>query len=78
MIWLGKGEGAHSKCSSDDEARRIYGRIGKAKRSDHTISAAFGRAEVDEQDLIFVVVDYSSQFGSTPNQVGRRELAFKD
>ncbi len=60
-----------SKCSSNDKARRVDRRVRLTERRDHAVAATFGGAQMDEQHLVFVVVDDARQFGPASNQVSR-------
>jgi hypothetical protein len=60
-----------------DKTRRIDVRIRQPKRCDHPIAASFGRPEMDEQNLIFVVFDDAGEFRAAPNKVARSELALE-
>ena len=62
----------------DDDARRVDRGVGLAQRADHPFAAAFGGAEVDEQHLVFVVLDDLTECVSALGQIDRRELALED
>jgi hypothetical protein len=62
---------------SNDKARRIDIRIRQAERGDDAIAASFGRAEMDEQNLVFVVIDDAVKFRATPDKVAGSELALE-
>ena len=54
----------------DDEAGRVEVGVGLAERGNDAVAAAFGGAEVDEEDLILVVMDDAGEFGSAADEVG--------
>ena len=78
-FWFGVGEwqGAHEKFVSNDKTRRVDGCIRQTERRYDAVAAPFGGSEMDEQNLIFVVVDDAGKFGAAPNQVARGELALE-
>ncbi len=63
---------------SDHDAGRIEVGVGLAESGDNAVAAAFGGAEVDEEDLVFVVVDDGGEFGAEADEVSRGELALED
>ena len=62
---------------SHDETRRIYVGIRQAQRRNHPIAAPFRRPQMDEQHLVFVMVDNARQFRPAPDQIALRELALE-
>lgn len=73
-----EGHGGSFRGVSGDEAGGIDGRIRAAEGGDDAVAAAFGGAEVDEEDLVEVVVDGFGEFGAEAGEVGGGELAFED
>jgi hypothetical protein len=63
---------------SYDETGCVQGDVGLTERGDDAVAAAFGGAEVDEEDLIVVVVDDFGEFGAAADEVGGREMALED
>jgi len=63
---------------SNHNTRRIDVDVGLAEGGDDSIAAAFGGAEVDEEDLVFVVIDQIAQRVATFRQVDGVELALED
>jgi len=63
---------------SDDHAGGVDVGVGFAEGGNDAIAAAFGRAEVDEQDLVFFVMDDFGETGAEPDEIGSAELTFKD
>lgn len=61
-----------------DDARGADRRVGLAEGGDHALAAAFGRAEVDEEDLIFVVLDDLAERMPALGEIDRGELALED
>jgi hypothetical protein len=43
--------------TSNYEARRVDGSVRQTERGDDSVAASFGGAEMDEENLIFVMVD---------------------
>jgi hypothetical protein len=73
--------GKHSGSSGltvDDDARGVDGRVRFAGRCYYTIAAALDRTQINEQDLIVAMVDYFAEGVAAADEIGRRELAFKD
>jgi hypothetical protein len=60
-----------------DKTGRIDIRIRQTERGDDAIAASFGWAEMDEQDLVFVVIDDAGKFRAAPDKVACRELALE-
>ena len=74
---------SHSHCERKqtrlhDNAGRADRRIGLPERGNHAFAAALGRAEVDEQHLVFVVLDDLRERVAATSQVNRGELALED
>lgn len=64
--------------ASDNDARRVEGRIGFSDRGDDAVTPAFGWTEVDEKDLILLMVDDAGQGGTAAGKVGRGKLALEN
>jgi molybdopterin-binding protein len=62
----------------DDDAGAVHRGISLAERGDHAVTASLGRAEVNEQHLVFPVVDDLRQEVPAARQVRCRELALED
>ncbi len=62
----------------DDQAGRGHGGVGLANGFDQVFAAGGGWAQVDDQDLVFFVVNDLGQFRFAAEQVGLGELALKD
>jgi hypothetical protein len=62
---------------SNDKTGCIDIRIRQTERRDNAIAASFGRAKMDKQNLVFVVINNAVKFRAAPDQVARRELAFE-
>ena len=71
-------EGAHGVWPLDDEAGRVDRSIGDAESGDDAVAASFGGSEVDEEDLVFIVIDDAGEFGAAADDVAGGELAFED
>lgn len=63
---------------SDDEAGGVEVGVGLAEGGDDAVATAFGGAEMDEENLVFVVVDEVGEEGAATDEVGGGELAFED
>jgi hypothetical protein len=63
---------------SDDQAGGVDVGIGFAERRNDAIAAAFGRTEVNEQDLVFSVMDRLGELGAQADEILSGEQAFKD
>ncbi len=63
---------------SGDDTGGVERGVGEAEGGDDAVAAAFGGAEVDEEDLVFVVMDDAGEFGAAANEVAGGELAFED
>jgi hypothetical protein len=63
---------------SDDKTGRVDVGVGEAERGDDAVATPFGRPEVDEQDLVFVVVDDGGQLGAAADEVAGGELALEN
>jgi hypothetical protein len=63
---------------SGDETRGVDGGVREAKGCYDPVATAFGGAEMDEEDLVFRVLDDASKFDAAADEVSGSELAFKD
>lgn len=59
-------------------ARLVDGGVGQAEGRDDAVAAAGGGAEVDEEDLVFVVLDDFAENVPALGEVDGRELALED
>ena len=81
---LGDGEGGHFGFErlcvgwSDDETGGVEVGVGLAEGGDDAVATAFGGAEMDEENLVFVVLDEVGEEGAAADEVGGGELAFED
>ncbi len=62
----------------DDEASGVKVGVGLAESGDDAVATAVGGAEVDEEDLVFVVIDELGEQGAAADEVRGGELAFED
>jgi hypothetical protein len=63
---------------SDYDTRRVEICIRFAEGCDDAITASFGRAEINEEDLILIVVNDGAEVDFQPDEVGCGELALED
>jgi hypothetical protein len=63
---------------SDDDARRIESGIWLTEGRNHTFAASFGRAKIDEQHLVFIVLDDFAKRVAASGEIDRRELTLED
>ena len=64
--------------ASNHKTGGIQLHIRQAQRRNHPVAASFGRAQADEQHLIFVVLDYITQSPLHFNLFRRVQVAFKN
>jgi len=64
--------------NSHHNARRIQRAIGEAQGSDQAVAPAFGRTQIDEQNLVFIVLDDLPEHIPAAGEIGGRQLAFED
>ena len=62
----------------DDEARGIDIGIRQAQRGDDAFAASCGRPQVDEEHLVFVMLDQIAEGVAAAGQIDRRELTLED
>ena len=62
----------------DDNEWRIDIDVRFAEGGDDAVTASLGRTEIDEQDLVFVVIDDRGKLLPETDEVERRELTLKD
>ena len=80
-VWEGLGGHGGSflvRLGSDDVTGGVDGGVGAAEGGDDAVAAAFGGAEVDEEDLVLGVVDDLGEFAFEAGEVGAGELALED
>jgi hypothetical protein len=65
------------KVSSNNKTRCVYIRVRQTERRDNAITAPFGWPEMDEQNLIFVVIDDAGKFRTAPDKIAGSELALE-
>ena len=70
--------GSHCGASQTHDARRVDGRVRFSQSRDHPVAASLRRTEIDEQHLVFSMVDDLCQLPSAPRQVAARQLALED
>jgi hypothetical protein len=63
--------------SSYDKAGCIHRYVRLPERSDNPVAPTFGWAQVNEQHLVFIMVNDSRQRRPASNQIARRELALE-
>jgi hypothetical protein len=63
---------------SNNEAGRVDGCVGETERGDDAVATALSRAEMDEQNLIFAVMDDAGEVGAAADQVAGGEMALED
>lgn len=61
----------------DDDARTVHRRVGAAQRGNHAIAASFDRAQIDEEHLVFAMVDDLAEQVPATREIGTRHLAFE-
>ena len=67
-----------SKNRSESVARRLHLQVRHSQRRDDAVATALGRAEHDEDHLVFGVIDDFGQFGFELGLLPRIEVALED
>jgi len=63
---------------SHDNAGGIERGVGLAERGDHAFAASFGGPQIDEEHLVFVMLDQLAEHMAAFGQIDGRELALED
>jgi hypothetical protein len=63
---------------SNDIAGRVEIRIRQAESGDHPVAPALRGTEMNEEHLIFIMLDDPAQLGPASREIPLRELAFEN
>src|SRR5207249_7092285 len=70
--------GVLTSTPSHDDAWCVDDSVGPAECRDHAIAPGASWSQIDEQNLIFTLMNNLAQFGSQPHQIASRQPALKD